>query len=201
MLSTEGRQPKFVVLYTIEHNSSEAVPIYKVNADLFINEQAVANYSKSYNQELIAPNHPVQYRLEIPTNPTGKASIDSLRNNSLLMMQGSCVLKVTVTDRPELQNLNPSTSYQGIISIDSPEQNQAREQQLAQERAQALAREQEQAQKQAQAQAQAAAAAAQAQALEQDFEQDQEQDLEQGPELEQVFKPDLETNETEDLTL
>lgn len=122
MLATDSSQPKFVVLYTLEHSASTPVPLYRVDADLFINEQKVASYTKNYSQELIAPNHPVQYRLEIPTNPAGKASVDSLRNNPLLMMQGSCNLKVTVTNNEANQDLNPSVSYHGIINIDNQEQ-------------------------------------------------------------------------------
>ena len=116
-LNEQGNEPKFIVNFTLEHRSATALPLYSVTADIFIRDQKVA--TQSYREEQLPPNQKLQYRLEVPVNLVGQASLDSMLNNSLLMLQGSCALSATISPDPKNQSFNPSRSYYGLISVDN----------------------------------------------------------------------------------
>ncbi|MCK0513767.1 hypothetical protein MXE38_02620 [Anaerobiospirillum sp. NML120448] len=116
-LSNQDDQPKFVISYTIEHKSQSALPIKAIDADVFLNNVKVATLSKKITNENIAPNEKQQLSLEVPVNLVGDASIDSMTNNSLLVLQGSCALTVHFTEDEELVSFHPSNSYSGLVSV------------------------------------------------------------------------------------
>lgn len=118
-INEQGNEPKFIVNFTLEHRSATALPLYSVTADIFIRDQKVATFTQSYREEQLPPNQKLQYRLEVPVNLVGQASLDSMLNNSLLMLQGSCALSATISPDPKNQSFNPSRSYYGLISVDN----------------------------------------------------------------------------------
>lgn len=117
-INEQGSTPKFIVLFSLEHASATALPLYSVSADIFIRDQKVATITQQYKNEQLPPHEKLQYRLEVPANLVGQASLDSLLHNSLLMLQGSCALSITISTDPSNKGFNPSRSYYGLISVE-----------------------------------------------------------------------------------
>lgn len=116
-LNEQGSTPSFVITYTLEHHSATALPLLSVTADVFVRDTKVATLTKNFSKETLPPNQKVRYQIEVPANLIGAASLDSLRNNSLVMLQGSCALNVRLTPDPKLKQFNPSRSYYGLIGV------------------------------------------------------------------------------------
>ena len=94
-LSHQGPEPQFIITYTLEHASASALPVKGIEADIFLNNVKVATIErKKISNQMVAPHEKQQFELLVPVNLVGSASIDSLTNNSLLVLQGSCALSV-----------------------------------------------------------------------------------------------------------
>lgn len=116
-LANQDDHPQFVITYTIEHKSQSALPIKSIEADVFLNNVKVATLNKKLNNENVAPNEKQTLTLLVPVNLVGDASIDSMTNNSLLVLQGSCALTVHFTEDETLNAFHPSNSYSGLVKV------------------------------------------------------------------------------------
>ena len=67
--------------------------------------------------DILPANEKHKFTLEVPVNLSGSASIDSMTNNPLLVLQGSCAVTVRFTDEEELSAFNPSSSYTGLVKV------------------------------------------------------------------------------------
>ena len=77
----------------------------------------VATLHEEYKNKTLEPNKLERFELVVPANLMGSAGADSLVNNTLIMLQGSCALTVSVTDDTELNSFNPVSSYQGLVKV------------------------------------------------------------------------------------
>lgn len=119
-LNNQGQEPKFIIHYTLEHRSAAPLPAVALDADVFIRDQKVATLHKQLDKgTMLNPNEVLNFELDVPVNLVGAASLDSMTNNSLLMLQGSCAVTVTITEDENLNNMNPSRSYQGLIKVEN----------------------------------------------------------------------------------
>ena len=109
-LSRQDNNPVFIIAYTLQHASPEPLPIIGISADVFIKEDKVATLREESNKL-------ERFELVVPVNLMGSAGADSLVNNTLIMLQGSCALTVSVTDDTELNSFNPVSSYQGLVKV------------------------------------------------------------------------------------
>lgn len=117
-LSHQGGEPQFIINYTLEHASQSALSVQALEADIFLNNVKVATlYQDKIKDQIVAPHEKQQFELLVPVNLVGAASIDSLSNNSLLVLQGSCALSVHFTDDEDLKSFNPSYSYSGLVRV------------------------------------------------------------------------------------
>lgn len=116
-LTTQDDKPVFVIGYTLKHASPEALPIIGINADVFLRNEKVATLQKQFKNQTIAPNQLERYELIVPANLLGSAGLDSLANNTLIMLQGSCAVTVNITDDSDLNSLNPVSSYSGLVKV------------------------------------------------------------------------------------
>lgn len=116
-LTTQDDKPVFVIGYTLKHASPEALPIIGINADVFLRNEKVATLQKQFKNQTIAPNQLERYELIVPANLLGSAGLDSLANNTLIMLQGSCAVTVNITDDSDLNSFNPVSSYSGLVKV------------------------------------------------------------------------------------
>lgn len=116
-LSTQDESPVFIIGYTLKHASPEALPVIAISADVFLRNEKVATYHKQFKNQTIAPNQLERFELVVPANLLGSAGLDSLANNTLLMLQGSCAVTVNITDDSDLNSLNPVSSYTGLVKV------------------------------------------------------------------------------------
>ncbi len=116
-LSTQDEAPVFIIGYTLKHASPEALPVIAISADVFLRNEKVATYHKQFKNQTIAPNQLERFELVVPANLLGSAGLDSLANNTLLMLQGSCAVTVNITDDSDLNSLNPVSSYTGLVKV------------------------------------------------------------------------------------
>ena len=116
-LSRQDNNPVFIIAYTLQHASPEPLPIIGISADVFIKEDKVATLREEYKNKTLEPNKLERFELVVPANLMGSAGADSLVNNTLIMLQGSCALTVSVTDDTDLNSLNPVSSYQGLVKV------------------------------------------------------------------------------------
>lgn len=120
VLHKDATEPYFVVNYVLEHNSAAPLPVVAVSADVFLNDIKVASTYESYsnNSQMISPHEQVRLSLTVPVKYVGAAAMDSLSNNSLLILQGACAMTVSITHDQSLKSLNPSSSYNGLIGVE-----------------------------------------------------------------------------------
>lgn len=116
-LTNQEGNPQFIITYTVEHASQSALPLKGIEADVFLNNVKVATLSQKLKNESVAPNEKQTLTLLVPVNLVGDASIDSMTNNSLLVLQGSCAVTLHFTDDESITSFNPSNSYTGLVNV------------------------------------------------------------------------------------
>lgn len=116
-LSRQDNNPVFIIAYTLQHSSPDPLPIIGISADVFIKDDKVATLREEYKNKTLEPNKLERYELIVPANLMGSAGVDSLANNTLIMLQGSCAVTVSVTDDTELNAFNPVSSFQGLVKV------------------------------------------------------------------------------------
>lgn len=116
-LDGSGDNPHFIITYILEHKSATSLPIKSVKADVFVNNVQTATVSQNMKGDILPANEKHKFTLEVPVNLSGSASIDSMTNNPLLVLQGSCAVTVRFTDEEELSAFNPSSSYTGLVKV------------------------------------------------------------------------------------
>lgn len=109
--------PYFVIDYVITHTSAEALPLRALSADIYLNDTHVASLDKEFSSKelIIEPNQSTVRQFEVPANLMSKASIDSLNNTSLVVLNGSGAMHAVFSTKESLQSFNPSSSYVGLI--------------------------------------------------------------------------------------
>lgn len=117
MLSKQNDTPEFIITYSLEHHSATPLAVKEIDADIFLRDTKVAMLKQPQKDVTIDPNLKVERKIVVPANLVGKAGIDSLTNNPLLVLEGQCALQVVFTEDPKLKDFNPTKSYKGLIKV------------------------------------------------------------------------------------
>lgn len=111
----DKNNPYFIIDYTLKHDSPEALQLFELKATIFIRGELAASLNKKLTKEMIDPHQLHTLQLEVPINHMSKASLDSLSNSSLVVLDGSCALQAVFSQDKNQSAFNPTVSFVGYI--------------------------------------------------------------------------------------
>lgn len=116
----DRNEPYFVIDYSLQHHSAEALPLQELKASVFIQGEIAASLEQKQVNKLIEPNQVHDLQLKIPMNQLSAAAADSLGHSSLVILQGSCALQAFFNQNDLQSDFNPTDSFIGFIhSLDN----------------------------------------------------------------------------------
>lgn len=107
--------PHFVIEYTLNHDSSQALALKELRANIFVKGSQAAAFSQKFDNLMVQPYDLSVHRLEVPVNRMNQSAIDSISNSKLVVLDGSCALQAIFSDNPNEQLFNPTSSYAGLF--------------------------------------------------------------------------------------